>query len=229
MLKISFWILVAANIVLFAFQQTYFDTPSVGKREPERLVRQYKEDQVRLLSADEMDRAMARAKVSEPERGGGTCIEVGHFNKTEAADFEKQLSPFSLSAENFRTIPLQEGSAYMVFIPPAADQKAAQTQIAALKEKGIESYYLIKDQTRMRGAVSLGVFKTQESAISYMEQLKKKGISDLKTAPRGVVSEKIAYHLENLSAEQVKTLETIMGHFSKQTMRFCSPLPEDPA
>ncbi|MDR0934299.1 MAG: hypothetical protein LBM56_04370 [Burkholderiaceae bacterium] len=62
MLKLCFWILLAANVVLFVFQQTYFDAPTRGKREPERLSLQYRADDIRVLSADEVSRALAQAR-----------------------------------------------------------------------------------------------------------------------------------------------------------------------
>ncbi|MDR1311349.1 MAG: hypothetical protein LBK01_05660 [Burkholderiaceae bacterium] len=49
MLKWLFWTLLASNIVLFAFQRLYLDTPPAGKREPERLAQQYNKERIRLL------------------------------------------------------------------------------------------------------------------------------------------------------------------------------------
>jgi hypothetical protein len=238
MLKFFFWILLAANIVLFVFQQTYYDAPSPGKREPERLSYQYREDQVRLLSPDEVslasaktkNRAAAKTKVTERDiTVAGNCVEIGHFSKSEATGFERQILSLSLAPEEISLTPIQEGSAYMVFIPPSDSQKAAEAKIAELKEKGIESYHLIKDQSRLRWAISLGVFKTRGAAVRYETEMEKTGVTGLQITPRGTAVEKLVYRLDNLNAEQLKTLETIMGHFPAQSMQSCPLAQENPA
>lgn len=230
MLKFFFWILLAANIVLFVFQQTYYDAPSPGKREPERLSYQYREDQVRLLSADEINRAIAKTKIANQDiTAVGSCAEIGRFSKSEATGFEQQLPSLSLNPEDISLTPVQEGSTYMVFIPPSADQKAADAKIAELKEKGIQSYYLIKDQSKLRWAISLGVFKTQEAAANYAAEVEKAGVTGLQIAPRGTAVEKLVYRLNNLNEEQLRALEAIMGRFPGQSMQHCMAVPENPA
>lgn len=229
MLKFFFWVLLAANVVLFVFQQTYFDAPSSGKHEPERLSYQYREDQIRLLSTDEINRAIAKAQViSQDMTTAGTCVEIGHFSKTEAIGFEQQLPSLSLRPENISFTSAQEGSTYMVFIPPPASQKAAEARIGKLKQKGIESY-IIKDQTKLRWAISLGIFKTHEAAINHVATLEKAGISDLQIAPRGAITEKRVYRLNNLSGEQLRALESIMSKFPKQSLQHCPPASKNPA
>jgi len=230
MLKFFFWILLAANIVLFVFQQTYYDAPSQGKREPERLSYQYRKDQIRPLSPDELNRAIANAKASEQDITiAGSCIEISHFSKSEATSFERQIIPLSLASEEISLTPVHEGSAYMVFIPPSSSQKVADAKIAELKEKGIESYYLIKDQSKLKWAISLGVFKTREAADGYAEEMERAGLANLQIAPRGTTVEKLVYRLSNLNAEQLRALETIMTHFPAQSMRQCPLTPENPA
>jgi len=230
MLKFSFWILLAANIVLFVFQQTYYDAPSPGKREPERLSYQYREDEVRLLSADEINRAIARTKVANQDiAAAGHCVEIGRFSKSEATGFEQQLPSLSLNPEDIRLTPVQESNTYMVFLPPSADKKAADAKIAELKEKGIESYYLIKDPSRLRWAISLGVFKTREAAANYAADMEKTGVTGLQIAPRGTAVEKLVYRLSNLNEEQLRALETVMGRFPGQSMQHCPAAPENPS
>lgn len=250
MLKLFFWVLLAANVVLFVFQQTYFDAPSTGKREPERLNYQYKEDQIRPLSADEVNRALAKANVAAEDQDSslntvkqnksinmadqdkpvaGSCVEIGQFKTAEANAFEQAISRLSLNPQNIHLYSVQESSTYMVLIPPSANQKAAEAKIAELKEKNIESYYLIKDQTKLRWAISLGVFKTKDAAVNFATELEKTGLSDLQIVPRGIKTEKQVYRLDHINDEQLKTLQTVLGHFPGQSIQYCQPLPENPA
>lgn len=277
MLKFLFWILLAANIVLFGFQQTYFDAPSPGKREPERLTQQYREDQVRIVSTDEINRAITKVQAITPDApasapsavtapapnttaneppnatanatpsaiagatpntivsaptnivSAGSCVEIGRFSKNEAILFEQQLATLSLNPENVRVTSVQEGSSHMVFMPPPAGQKAVNAKIAELKQKGVSSYYIIKDQSKLRGAISLGVFKTYEAASNFAASLEKSGISGLQIAPRGATVEKFIYRLDTLNDGQKKTLDTLRDKMPGQSVQPCEPASPKPA
>lgn len=221
MLKIFFWILLAANIVLFAFQRTYFNAPSTGKHEPERLAYQYQEDRIRLLSPDEINRDIAKSKAAQDITTAGSCMDTAPFNKAETAGFERQLPSLSMNKGDIRRIPVRENQAYMVFIAPAASQKAAEEKIAELEKKGIKSYYLIRDSGELKWAVSLGVFKTREAAEKHAADMEKTGLADIHVAPRGLASEKTVYRLNNLNDEQLRALEAIIRNFPGQSIRAC--------
>ncbi len=228
MLKLSFWVLLAANIVLFVFQQAYFDAPSVGKREPERLSYQYHEKDVRIVSKDEINRELARLKEKEQDiTTTGSCVEVGQFDPSEANLFKQQMTSLSLEKNDIETLPVYEGSAYMVFIAPSANQKEAQEKIDELKRKGVESFYLIKDPGKMKWAVSLGVFKTREAAMNHAAELGKSGIADIQIAPRGTRVEKLSFRLNHLNEEQLRALDPIMKRFPKQTTQSCPAIQAD--
>lgn len=230
MLKILFWILLAANIVLFAFQRTYFNAPSTGKHEPERLAYQYQEDRIRLLSADEINREIAKSKAAaEDITAAGSCMETAPFDKTEAAGFERQLPSLSLNKGDISRLPVRENQAYMVFIAPSASQKAAEEKIAALEKKGIKSHYLIRDAGELKWAVSLGVFKTREAAEKHAADMEKTGLTDIHITPRGRPAEKTVYRLDNLNDEQLRALNTLIGNFPGQSVRACPADTAPPA
>ncbi|MCM1128480.1 MAG: SPOR domain-containing protein [Alistipes senegalensis] len=230
MLKIFFWILLAANIVLFAFLRTYFDAPPAGKREPERLAYQYQEDRIHLLSRDEINREIAKSKAAAQDiTTGGSCITTTPFSKAEAAGFDKQLPSLSLGTGDISRIPVQENAAYMAFIAPSANQKAAEEKIAELEKKGIKSYYLIRDPGELKWAVSLGVFKTREAAEKHAADMEKNGFANIHVAPRGLSSEKTVYRLNHLNDEQMRALQTLISNFPGQSIQPCQPDTDAPA
>lgn len=228
MLKILFWILLAANIVLFAFQRTYFNAPPAGRHEPERMAYQYQEDRIRLLSSDEINREMAKNKAAAQDiTTAGSCMATAPFNKAEAAGFEQQLPSLSLNAKDISRLPVREHQAHMVFIAPAASQKAAEEKIAELEKKGIKSHYLIRDSGELKWAISLGVFKTREAAEKHAADMEKTGLADIHVMPRGLAStEKTVYRLDNLNDEQLRALEGIIKNFPGQSIQ---PCPADTA
>lgn len=86
MLRTLLLVLVAANLLFFAFTRGGFDgfmgLSSLGDREPERLARQVRPDSIRLLP---MAATASAVGVS------GACFEAGPFNAAEAALVEGLL------------------------------------------------------------------------------------------------------------------------------------------
>ncbi len=228
MLKFSFWILLAANIVLFVFQQIYFDVPSSGKREPERFSYQYRENDARLVSKDEINRELAKIKEIEQDiTTTGSCMEVGYFAQSEANRFKQKVISLSLNKKDMEVVPVYENNTYMVFVPPAINQKEAQVKIEELKSKGVQSYFLIKDHSKLKWAISLGVFKTQEAAVNHAKELEKLGVSGIQIAPRGTKIEKVSFKLNHLNEEQVRALDSMMKGFPEQTAKPCEQMQGD--
>ena len=271
-MRILFWFLIVANIVLLGIQTIYSDTPGEEVREPERIANQYLEERIRLLTLDEVSRALTGTPVvaasadmaasnmrtpsgmegepaaspegvsgaDAPPAGDGapepgesvslpampayaSCVEVGEFNKAEATLFEMQLLALSLNPDNVFVAPVLEGSKFMVHVPPLADQNAADAKVAELQRQGVQNLFIIREQSALRWAISLGVFSSREAAARFVADLGRLGVSGLQVTPRGQVSEKLLYRLGNLTNEQMIFVESIVAKFPRQAMRQCQP------
>lgn len=241
MLKISFWILLAANVVLFVFQQTYFDAPVEEKREPERLSQQVRADELRLVLPDEISRSVKTPVVPKPSSAmttinpaemalaiekRNTCLDIGSFSKEQSTQFEQLLSNLSIKAENIQKTSQAEGGPYMVMIPPSSSKAEADKKIGEVKASGIDNFFLIQEPGKFKWAISLGVFKTLDAAASYAANVKQKGLASVQVAPRGNAKEKINYKLTNLNDAQLKLLEhNVKKRFTTQSVQKCSLSP----
>ena len=270
-MRILFWFLIIANVALLGVQAVFSDKPGVEVREPERMSNQLREERIRLLSLEEVSRALTGTPVADPDadavaqdmsgpsgtegtqpgapsEGGlladgspspspspgadvtlpampayASCIEVGEFNKAEATLFEMQLLALALNPDNVFVAPVLEGSKFMVHVPPLADQSAADAKVAELQRQGVQNLFIIREQSALRWAISLGVFSSREAAARFIEDLGRVGVTGLQMTPRGQVSEKLLYRLGNLTNEQVIYVESIVAKFPKQAMRQCQP------
>jgi len=72
---------------------------------------------------------------------------------------------------------------WWVFIPPAANRKAAVEKTGELLALGVSEYFIVSDGPQQY-AVSLGVFSQEESAKAYLEQLRRKGVRSAVVAAR---------------------------------------------
>ena len=156
--------------------------------------------------------------------GYASCVEVGEFNKAEATLFEMQLLVLSLNPDNIAVAPVMEGARFMVHVPPLADQSAADAKVAELQRQGVKNLFVIREQSALRWAISLGVFSTREAATRFVEDLGKTGVSGLQITPRGTASERLLYRISNLTDEQMIFVEGVVAKFPRQAMRQCQPI-----
>lgn len=224
MLNFSFWILLAANIVLFVFQHSYFSPPIHEKREPERILFQYNPDQIRLLAPD------ATKKIEEQTNGlpnisqsAVPCLEIGNFDSEEVVRFDQQLTALQVPSDNIIRVPVHESANHIVYIPRPGNKKSTEKTIAELQKNNIKNYYIIQDNSKLKGAISLGVFKTDEAAKKYIAELRQLGIHDVQMGIRETSIEKTLYQLSNFNNDFLQSIDKVMAGFPKQTRHECKP------
>ncbi|HQT27358.1 MAG TPA: hypothetical protein PLK99_12325, partial [Burkholderiales bacterium] len=69
-----------------------------------------------------------------------------------------------------------DAEGYWTYIPPGKSKEAALMEIKMLDARGIKDHFLIQESGKWQYAISLGIFKTAESAKKYAALLKEKGI-----------------------------------------------------
>ncbi|MGH8807832.1 MAG: SPOR domain-containing protein [Noviherbaspirillum sp.] len=228
MLKFFFWILLLANAGLIAYQQGYFDTFLSSGHEPARMANQLNADKVKVIPEPKRAPAPAAPPAAEPAPLAApapkpvviACTEIGNFNPDEARRFKAELSASSFG-ERVSQRPIQEVASHMVYIPPQADKDAADKKAGELQRLGINDFFVIQDNSPMRWAISLGVFKQEEAARAHLANLNQKGVRSARIAPRTVNTNMIAFQARNLDADAKGSLQRIKAGFPKQEIRGC--------
>lgn len=168
-------------------------------------------------------RTAATQAADTPKNNNLVCVEAGYFVLTDARRFETQINRIPLGMKEVRR-SIEEVVSYMVRIPANNGQAGANRRAAELQKAGIHDFYIVPGTysiDNLRWSVSLGVFKTENAAKSYMRDLASKGIKQMVITPRKATSSKIAYQFKNVTPAQRGQIEKVMNSFSGQDLHHC--------
>jgi len=228
MLKFVFWLLAAINVLVLAIGQGYLGSFRSETREPARLQAQLQADKIKLLSE-----AQAQAIVTPPAAApeipatpaapqSYACSEVGNFLLADGRRFEAQLDALALGdRQSRRNVPGQEISSYMVYIPSQGSKEGADRKAGELKQLGVTNYFVMGEGSPMRWGISLGVFKSEDSAQSQLAALNKRGVHSARVGPRYSSSKQLSYQFRDLDAATHARLLEIKAKFPEQELRSC--------
>jgi hypothetical protein len=223
MLKFFFWILLLANAGLFAYRQGSFDTLLPSGREPARIENQLNADKVKVIpAANAVSTApVAATAAKKPDAPvPAACTEIGNFRAEEARRFEARLAAVSLDGR-VRQRNIQDILNYMVYLPPQGGKEGADKKVEELRAIGIDDFYVIQDDTNLRWAISLGVFKLEEGARIHLTELTRRGVRSARIGPHSTANTQVAFQLRALDADARAQVEKIKEDFPRQEMRGC--------
>ena len=235
MLKFVFWALLALNAVLFAYGRGYLGTPAGSEREPARLKNQLATERIALLGeaeakalADSVKPAAeapaAPAAPTEPAPAAPllACVQAGPFAAGDVRRFESRIARLELGERQSRiSVPFQEVSSYMVYLPPAGGKEGADKRSAELKERGVDNFFVMQGESAMKYAISLGVFKTEAAAQIQAAALGRQGVRGVRILPRGPQGTRAAYQFRNIDAGTRTRIAGIADGFSSAQLRDC--------
>jgi hypothetical protein len=220
--RIVLLLLLAVNLALFGWWQYY--APAEGASDPEPARRQVNPEKIRLLEGKELKALASSARpgasttagaapaVAAPAGPARACIEWGGFAVAEAPKAEQALAPLALGTRLAQRRS-EETAGWWVFIPPQGNRAGAQKKTAELKSLGIEEYFVLQDEGKMRWAISLGVFSSEEAARKRLEDLRVRGVRSAQTGERDTQVAKVWFQLRAPDAAlQAKFRETAQAY-----------------
>jgi hypothetical protein len=209
-MRTLFFLLMLANVAYFAFD-AYSDVLFPG--ESQLLQQQINPETIKLLATAEGGRSARRGKA--------TCVEWGGFADAEAARAEAALAPLALGAKLAQR-RVEETGSWWVFFPPQGSRQAATVKTAELKRLGIEDFFIVQDDPKYRYAVSLGIFRTQEAASNYLEQLRAKGVRTAQAGARETQPPKTWLQVRDPSETVAAKLNELRQGFPGSEVRDCA-------
>lgn len=147
-------------------------------------------------SAANQTRAAAPPPLSVKQRNL-VCLEWGDFSGTDLKRATDLLSAMQLG-DKLSQREIQYDKGYWVYIPPLKNRAAANKKIAQLKSLGIKEYFIVQESGSFRHAISLGVFKTEETAQNYLNELHAKGVSSARIGERASKLKTTMFVLNNV-------------------------------
>ena len=241
-MKFVFWALLALNALLLALGQGYLGKLEGGEREPQRLKNQLATERMVMLTAAEARAAAestappaepaaapAVTAVTEPAAAPApavatiACTQAGAFAAADARRFETRIARLELGARLTRTsVPFQEVSSHLVYLPPNGGKEGADRRVAELKEKGVDNFFVMQGESPLKWAVSLGVFKTESAAQNLAATLGKQGVRGVRVLPRGPQGTRAAWRFRDLTPDERSRIAGIADDFAGVQVRPCS-------
>lgn len=239
MLKFVFWALLALNALLIAYAQGYLGKLDSGEREPQRLKNQLAAERMVLLSPAEARAAVATAASAEPPAAPAplpaepapapaaavdtiACTQAGAFAASDARRFDTRIARLALGARATRaSLPFQEVTSHLVYLPPNGGKEGADRRVAELKERGVANFFVMQGESPLKWAVSLGVFKTESSAQSLVAALGKQGVRGVRVLPRGPQGTRTTWQFRDLTPDERRQVAGIADDFAGVQMKSC--------
>lgn len=229
MLKFFFWFLLCINGVLFAYGRGYLGNFKGNEREPARMKGQVNADKLMLVPAAKAT-GEKPAETSPPVALAPVaaspaliaCVEIGNLNAQEARRFDNRIAALGLPVQPVRqNVTTTEVGSYMVHVPPHASREAAERKAAELQNLGVTNFYVIPDNTPMKWAISLGVFKSENAAKTLLAALNKQGVQGARISGRGTQVVRVNYRFRDIDAATGQKLNRIAATFPGQRARNC--------
>jgi hypothetical protein len=214
MLKFVFWALLCLNGVLLAYGQGYLGSFKNAEREPARLKNQVAPDKLKVITPEQAQAASEQSASAEPSASAAAasasapavatiaCTEIGPFSAGEAKRFESRLERLDLGERQSRvSVPFQEVTSRLVYIPPLGSKEAAERKAAELRNLGISNFFIISNDSPIRWGISLGLFKADGAAQAMLASLARQGVRSARILPRGPMGTRIAYQFHDIDAD----------------------------
>jgi hypothetical protein len=236
-----FWILLLANVILFAVMQRG------GFNWGEQAVQPQPElnsDMIRLLPPGKQDLPAkpssapvpARAATPSPaapvpapasktaavdvppapadaEPGKLICLEWGDFSGSDLARAKAALSALQL-ADKLGQRQIERDIGYWVYMPPLRNKAAVKRKIGELKALGITEYFVVQGSGHWTNAISLGVFKTREAAENFLHALNTQGVRTARVGERASKIITTVFVLNKIDAETEIKLKAMQKDFA---------------
>jgi hypothetical protein len=224
--RIAFFLLLLANLGFFTW--AYFGAGRTAD-EPQLMEQQLNPQEIRLLSAEQIAKLAAERAKQTVERPKAplkapviACLELGAFTLGDVPRVQRALEPLALGSRLTQR-RADEVASYWVFIPPLRNRQSANLKAAELKKLGVEDFFVVQEDPKLRFAISLGVFKTEEAARSRLAELRTKGVRTARVGPKETSVQKIYFAIREVPDALVTKLNDLRQSFVGTDLRDCTP------
>ena len=224
-MRVVFLVLLLANLALYTWLRY-----GASEAEPVPVSRQIAPDKLKVVAPAGLPPVSAVTKPPTPAPApaaapaspatSAACVEWGSFTVADAARAEQALEPLALGPRlaQRRT---EEQAGWWVFIPPQGNRQSALRKAAELKQLGVEEYFIVQEEGPLRWALSLGVFRTEESAQARLAALRGQGVRTARVGARDTTVPKVWLQVKGVDAPLQARLKEIAGQLEGSELRDC--------
>ena len=215
-MRLLFFILVLANLLFYGWHTGYLGPGESSRGEGDRLAQQIAPEKIRILTPAE-----ARRMTDEARARTNACVEWGTFPAQEAERAAEALAALNLGNRLTQRL-LEETAGWWVFLPPQGNKINADKKVEELKRLNVGDFFVVQDEGPSQFAVSLGVFRTEDAAKSYLVALSLKGVRTARAEPRETKVMKTAFRLSNLDEAASARFEALKKEFPGHDTKDCT-------
>jgi len=217
-MRILFLLLLLANLLFLAY--AHVAREGVGVEEQIQLL-QIAPEKIKLLKAagqvaPDKPKAPGKAIPPAPPRTASAapaaCIEWGVFAGPGVARAEDALARLELPAGQVERTVTDAGG-YWVYMPPLKTKAEIDRKIGELQGFGITEFFVVQDAGKWRNAISLGIFRTEEAAQTFLVKLRDRGVRSAVAARRENFLKQVAFYVREPGEATVARLTLIQQEF----------------
>jgi hypothetical protein len=218
-------ILLLANLVLLAYQQSWLGQMPPTGREPGRLARQIQPEAIRVLSEVDLKQLSERGRDgsngAERKEVALACVELGDFAADAAVRVQARLGAMNLGAR-LATIEVELPGWYMVYMPPFKTRAEAERMADDLRGRGVRDLMVIEDSSGLRNAISLGQFKDQELALRHQSDLERRGVKGVRVSVRSGGGTAMRFRIKSPDTTLAQQLTALQKEFAATRLAPCT-------
>jgi hypothetical protein len=212
-MRTLFLLLVLANLAFFAYSLMARERPDAASSLSSL---QISPEKIRVIRPGERPAAASKAPADVPVGVAAAmptaCIEWGALAGSDVARADAAIAGLDLpQALVQRTVT--DAGGYWVYLPPAKTKVQLDRSLGQLSALGITEFYVVEDATPWRNAISLGIFKSEAAARSFLEALRTKGVQSAVTERREHFLKQIAYFVREPNETIIAKLAGLQREF----------------
>jgi hypothetical protein len=213
-LRLTFFLLVFANLVFFAWAQGYFGGGDPN-REPDRLAQQLQPEKLRITPSTTAAGVPAPTLVGA--NGELACRMVGGLGMVDAEALRTASMAAGVEAQ---LLPQVDPALYLVVITDLPNLAAAEKKAAELKRFGVEQQETVAlDGGRQE--IVLGRFSGDAAAREFLAGLNKRGIKSARVDVRDQPPAKARVELRGPAASLLQQLPRLIAPHADAAVTDC--------
>ena len=180
-------------------------------------------EQARAVQILRIDVHMFRFRVAEagPQRRAGLAGHVLQMGDIQAELLLKQELPQGLPGVQIQERKSEKPTSWRVVLPPQGSAAAANRRLDSLQQAGVDDAFVIRDPGPLQWGISLGLFRSEESAEKRLAELRSKNVKGAQIVTRTVPVIELSYQCPPSVAGDLR--RRIQARFPQLSIDACHP------
>jgi hypothetical protein len=201
-MRALFFVLVLANVAFFAYVN-WLRAPDGSAELIPKL--QVNPERIKIMAPSEKVRIGSARRAS-------ACLEWGLFAGADVARADTAVATLQLPGVMIQRA-VADADGYWVYLPPMKTKTEVDKRVAALKARGVKDFYVVQEAGQWRNAISLGIFKSEDTARSMAAKLKDSGVQGVALDRRENMLRQVVYFVREPDPAAVARLAELQRDF----------------